>query len=161
RECRMRGKGPACETRASKTRTADAAKVRARAHAAEMRTAAHRVHPSAHSAMHPHPSTTKAGGMAATKATTATKAPASTAAATTAAPHSRERRWRKSERRTNRARNETTEKPAVHVNFSIVQNCCDRLSSQPVNTKEAQLVQRLQMTNVPVSDTEFSFRALA
>jgi hypothetical protein len=64
--------------------------------------------------MHPHPSAAaKAGGMAAT----ATEA--------TTASTSRERWRRNNERRTNRARNETPDKLAVHPCSSIVQSCCD------------------------------------
>jgi hypothetical protein len=115
RECRMRGKGRAREARTSET-WADAAKARASAHAAEMHPASHGMHPHPSTAhgMHPHPSTTHAAGVAA-KATAATaKATAAMAAATTTAPTSCECRWRKSERRTKRARDETTEKLAVH-----------------------------------------------
>jgi hypothetical protein len=66
--------------------------------------------------MHPHSPTTHAAGMAA-KATTAPMA------ATTTASTSRKHWWRKSERRAKRARNEATEKPAVHRNSSMVYNC--------------------------------------
>jgi hypothetical protein len=91
RERGMRGKGPACETGATEAR--------ADAHGAEMRATNH----SATHGMHSHPATAKAGGMA-------TTAPTKTTTAST----SRERWRRKSERRTKRTRNETTEKLAIH-----------------------------------------------
>jgi hypothetical protein len=95
RECRMRGKGPAREPRTCET-WAGASETRACGHSTEMHTASPGMaHPSSHG-MHP-PATHVAA-----KAT------------------SRERRWRKSERRTKRTRNETTEKRAVHRYSSLV-----------------------------------------
>jgi hypothetical protein len=112
RERCMCGKGTACETLASEMWSA-AAKVRAGAHCPEMWPAAH----SASHGMHSHP-TAAHGCMTATKAATAHGAMTATTKAAAAEPTapaaSRERWWRKRERRTKRARNETTEKLAIH-----------------------------------------------
>jgi hypothetical protein len=107
RERGMRGKGPASETGATEAR--------AGAHGAEMRATDH----SATHGMHSHPATAKAGGMATTAPTKAggmaTTAPTKTTTTeATTASTSRERWRRKSERRTKRTRNETTEKLAIH-----------------------------------------------
>jgi hypothetical protein len=109
-ECRVRCKGCTCETRAGEIR---AAKARPCAHCAEMRPAGH----TASHGMHPHCSAAHAAGMATKAAAAHAAAMAAKAAATaktTSASTACERWWRKRERRTERARNETTEKLASH-----------------------------------------------
>jgi hypothetical protein len=132
----------ACETRAADTHPAThATDAHAATHAADTHAAAHAA--DMHStSMHPpmHAATTMAAPMT--------------------APDASQRGWCKSKRCSHRTRGEAIKELVFHPNSSVL-NCSDRYRRKKEDNQQAQMIQRFQMNNATVSDTEVSFAAFS
>jgi hypothetical protein len=147
-----------------KTRTREAATCESDAAACETRAAD--THPATHATdahAATHATDTHAAAHAADMHSTSMHPPmhaATTMAAPMTAPDASQRGWRKSKRCSHRTRGEAIKELVFHPNSSVL-NCSDRYRRKKEDNQQAQMIQRFQMNNATVSDTEVSFAAFS